>query len=376
MAQIIKKNSGWSYRVARRVNGKRVTHYKSGFATKTDAIKAAREIENELDKGNQINNNISFADYYMRWFKDVKAGQYVKNTENRYRHVGKLIINYFADKPLNKIVRRDYQAFLNSYANNHAKESVQKVNSYVREMVDSAIDEGIIYKDFTKRVRNNGKVGKQASEKYLNANDFKQLIACAKHHLSINSITTYMIVFSAFTGARYEEVCGITWDDIDFDKKTVHIHRAYDYTTQRGFKPLKNTSSNRVIIISNNLIDILKQLKKQQNEYYLKHGYRDNDNLLFRSINNGFKIPTDNAANKTLKLLQNEIGVDKTKQITFHGLRHTHASYLISNNIPISYVSKRLGHKDINTTLAVYAHLLTEMEQLNGQQAQQILQQL
>ncbi|MFT8416701.1 MAG: tyrosine-type recombinase/integrase, partial [Lacticaseibacillus paracasei] len=44
--------------------------------------------------------------------------------------------------------------------------------------------------------------------------------------------------------------------------------------------------------------------------------------------------------------------------ITFHGLRHSHVSYLISQGIDIYYISKRLGHSDITITMRVYGHLL------------------
>ncbi len=373
MAQIRKNKHSWSYRIHKVVNGKDVYQYKSGFNTKLAAKNAAIEAENKILKGKVVNSRISFRDYYMRWFKDVKAGQYTHNTELRYLHTNQLINEYFGSSLLKNITRRDYQAFLNNYAKNHSKESVQKVNSYVREMVDSAIDEGIIYKDFTKRVRNNGANGKKASDKYLNVDDFNKLIKQALNNLSINSITTYMILFGALTGARYAEVCGMTWNNIDFKNKTIHIARAYDYINHTGFKPLKNTSSDRVIAIDDNLIAILKQLKNEQAKYYIKKGYRDNDNLLFRSINNKFTIPTNNAANKTLRQLQKDAGINQQNWITFHGLRHTHASYLISNNIPINYVSKRLGHSDITTTLKTYTHLLNEMEQMNNERTEKLL---
>lgn len=50
--------------------------------------------------------------------------------------------------------------------------------------------------------------------------------------------------------------------------------------------------------------------------------------------------------------------MDNSTPITFHRLRHTHASYLLSQDIAIQYVSERLGHSDVNITLSVYAHLL------------------
>ena len=65
--------------------------------------------------------------------------------------------------------------------------------------------------------------------------------------------------------------------------------------------------------------------------------------------------PTNNAVNKQLRRYLEK---RNSKLITFHGLRHTHASYLLSKDIAIQYVSERLGHADVNITLSTYAHLL------------------
>ena len=46
-----------------------------------------------------------------------------------------------------------------------------------------------------------------------------------------------------------------------------------------------------------------------------------------------------------------------------HSIRHTHCSYLLHNDVSIYYISKRLGHKNIKTTMDVYSHLLDEVEQ-------------
>jgi integrase len=46
------------------------------------------------------------------------------------------------------------------------------------------------------------------------------------------------------------------------------------------------------------------------------------------------------------------------KDASLHTLRHTHASHLISNGVPITVVSERLGHADVNITLSIYSHML------------------
>ncbi|RTX98910.1 site-specific integrase, partial [Staphylococcus saccharolyticus] len=43
-------------------------------------------------------------------------------------------------------------------------------------------------------------------------------------------------------------------------------------------------------------------------------------------------------------------------------LRHTHCSYLLAKGVSIQYISKRLGHADIHTTLKIYSHIIKEFE--------------
>ena len=73
-----------------------------------------------------------------------------------------------------------------------------------------------------------------------------------------------------------------------------------------------------------------------------------------------FKRVSNNAINKALQLALNRAGIDK--DITFHAMRHTHASILLANGVQLLSVSKRLGHADPNITLHTYAHIIEELE--------------
>ena len=69
------------------------------------------------------------------------------------------------------------------------------------------------------------------------------------------------------------------------------------------------------------------------------------------------KVISNAAVNKTLGKLCDVLNTDKR---TSHSLRHTHCSFLLSQGISIYYISKRLGHKNIDTTLKHYSHLLED----------------
>lgn len=378
MAEIKKRGSKWQYRVfyIDPATGKQKSKSKSGFKKKSDAVAAARELEVDKDRGAQLaERSITFVDYYEQWIKDTKlGGRYSIGAENWYKRVLDLIRASFPGVALNDVTRRKYVKFLDDFATSHSHESVQKVNTFVRAMVRDAMSEQIIFTDFTIGVKNNGRPGMPESEKYLSISQFKKLITVTEKHLTPRAVTAYMIYFAAFTGARMEEVAAVTWDRIDWQHKRITLDRAYDYVRQSGFKRMKTPHSIRTIDVSDKLLDVLKQLRKEQTERYLEDGYRDSMGLVFRGLN--YKVPSNNAVNKSLRWYEKAAGIPADDMITFHGLRHTHASYLLSQGVQISYISKRLGHANIALTLRVYSHLLEETYSQEAAKATSAMQSL
>lgn len=87
--------------------------------------------------------------------------------------------------------------------------------------------------------------------------------------------------------------------------------------------------------------------------------YRNPENAVFRPTD--LKVPSDAGCIKTLKYIQKQIGIDESDTIRTHGLRHTLASYLLSQGVQIKYVSELLGHANTSiTTMKTYEHLLKE----------------
>ncbi|MCV3297210.1 site-specific integrase [Oenococcus kitaharae] len=114
---------------------------------------------------------------------------------------------------------------------------------------------------------------------------------------------------------------------------TISINKSVDSLTGLD-KETKNKQSNRIIT-----------MPKDWFGFYRK--YQHKDKRLFEISSNGI--------NKDLKKICTELDI---KKVTFHALRHTHASILLANNISMQYVSERLGHANLLVTERVYAHLL------------------
>lgn len=227
-------------------------------------------------------------------------------------------------------------------------------------MAESAIDDQIIYVNFTHDYINPGYRPTRADrdKKFLEAEDYGKLLDYCFSHARLSSIYCYIIATGILTGARFSEIIGLSWDRIDFEHNQLTIDRTWDYSRTKDFAPTKNEASIRTIAVTADLMDLLKQLKQEQAKHDLKTGYRDEKNVVFR--NNLNHIPGDGGINKSLRGLEKRLGIKDP--VTFHGLRHTHVSYLLSQGVEIMYISHRLGHASIKRTMDIYAHLLTEFE--------------
>ncbi|WP_334328405.1 site-specific integrase [Companilactobacillus sp. HBUAS59699] len=357
MASIYKGASSWFYRISYYdENKKRKYIKKGGFKRKSDAVAAATEVESKKFKiGLSANDNVTLADYFDEWVNTYKIGKVSQGVENRYLRLAKDVRSQFKDTKLKDIKKSQYQRFIDWVAKDHVKHTVIRTNGSIRDAVSDAIDDGIIYKDFTHKVVITGFTAKRHEINYLNESDINKLKEYCVDNQSIMYITLSEILFALLTGCRYGEVVGLTWDCVNFDDKTVYINKQYDYVHRNGFKPTKTKSSVRTISINNDVIRMLKKLELQQKELFLKQGFKNDKQLVF--INNRHEVPTSNGANKALTNALKAAKADRT-DITFHGLRHTHASLLISDDISLDYIAERLGHSDSSVTAKVYVHLL------------------
>lgn len=385
MAYIYKRGKTWYYRISNIETGdKRRPVNKGGFRTKTDAQKAATLIESQMIKHDGAENQtITFANYFREWIKLNKLGRYSSNTDIKYNVTLKLIESYFDDIKLKDVTKYDYQKMLDEYsvksvlANGdtilRSRETVGIRHTHIQSAVHDAIDEGILYKDFTRKITLNGSKPKSSELKYLEVDEVEKLKKIALERSNIFAVTYETIVFGIQTGARYGEIIGMTWDCINFKNKTVTINKTYDYINRTGFHPTKTVSSIRTISIDSELVKFLKRIKVEQNKVFMKQGFRNPDNLVF--INNRHLVPSNNAAVKVLRKVLEFIGA-KNKDIGMHGLRHTHASMLFGDGASIYYVSERLGHKDISVTQQTYTHLLKDKRQEDDKRAMYFLENL
>ncbi len=158
------------------------------------------------------------------------------------------------------------------------------------------------------------------------------------------------------TGARRGEIAALTWADIDLDAKTMTIRRSLEQTRAHGIRPKtpKTKAGVRTISLPAVAVDALREhrIKTLELRVALGAGALPADAPVFGSIEGDWPNPeniTDHWR-RTVKAL----GLPK---VTFHALRHCHASALIAAGLDVITISRRLGHSKASITLDVYGHL-------------------
>jgi integrase len=159
-----------------------------------------------------------------------------------------------------------------------------------------------------------------------------------------------------FTGMRLGEVLALRWSRINLDGKVLIVREALEQTRAHGirFKPPKSKAGRRDITLPDVLIDVLRDHRKAVLELRMQlgTGRLPDDALLFATSDGRPLSPT--AVSTAWADLAGRIGIS---DVTFHALRHTHASQLIHEGVDIVTISKRLGHAKPDITLRVHAHL-------------------
>ena len=171
------------------------------------------------------------------------------------------------------------------------------------------------------------------------------------------------------TGARKAELCGIKWEDLDFQTGRLSIKRQLVKLGQSPvFGPPKN-GQPRSIILGPETLSLLRLHRRHQSELKLANGSKYNDlGLIFAKEWDdvrrgkdtlGDPLQMNNLGQREFSKLIREAGV---RPIKFHGLRHTCATLMLKAGVPIHVVKERLGHKRIEITLGIYAHALPSMQ--------------
>ena len=156
------------------------------------------------------------------------------------------------------------------------------------------------------------------------------------------------IILAIYYALRRGEICGLCWEDIDFENKTIHICRTRTRLTTEVFeKNTKSNSGNRILALVPEVEEFLLKLKQRQREYKKLFGREYKNNDFVCKWENGEPLKCDYVSHHFKLVLKK----NNLPEIKFHSLRHSCATALVnSNQVSLPTVQAMLGHSTLDMT--------------------------
>ncbi|HHL0971572.1 TPA: tyrosine-type recombinase/integrase, partial [Bacillus cereus] len=324
---------------------------------------------------NMQDSNITFNDYMYEWLNTYKKGDVSPRTYYAYhKNIRKYILPAFGKTKLKDLTRIRYQQFINTLLETLHKQTVNVIHATIHGALHTAtVELNILNKNPTDKIQMKTRqiVPKQSEIKCYDIDELQYFLNFILHKKRAFKYYS-LFLFLSRTGLRIGECLALQWEDIDFQKGTLHINKTL-LSVKRNqsvtFGPPKNKSSNRVLSLDTTTLNLLNQIKNVQSQNTVKHGYYYSDyHFVFTHNDNACMLPAP-----VLCFLQRACREGGFKYITLHGFRHTHAVHLLQSGANIKYVSQRLGHSTIDMTANVYLHVTKSMEETSVNQYDQFL---
>lgn len=406
----------WEYRFEIAMeDGKRKWTSKSGFKTKSEAQKAGKEAQRLYENVGQVTQptEMSFADFLDYWIEHSCKLECKEVTVTGYQKKIRLYIKpALGSYRLKAITKDNLQDFITKmYNDGFSKNTLSSIKGILSKCFDYAVDRHYVAYNPASRLKTPKSLQPKTKTRvephvYVNADKMQQIL----ERFPKGTVNHIPLLLGYRCGLRLGETFGLIWEDIDFEKKTLSINRQVQWysnkKTGRGGNRKNDIDygywyfsepkykSYRTIDLDEDLLLLLSEEKRKQDKaaaYYEEKytNYFVDEPLSYGGVEPPIapspmnKITQNYTEYKINLLCRREDGTYITartmqhtssvihKQLDFpefdyHSLRHTHATMLTEAGAPPVYTQKRLGHKNIDVTMNIYANHLTEQFKEQG----------
>ncbi|SEW20636.1 tyrosine-type recombinase/integrase [[Clostridium] fimetarium] len=349
-------------------NGERKEFYDFKLAEVKRKLNDARYKDENGLAGN--GKSVTVDKWFWVWLdtykKDIVSPSTYRNYRARYNNSIKPKIGYML---LEKVRKNHCQTILNEmYDEEYSFGTTDQVKITLHALFDGAVEDRYILTNPSQGIK--CKERDVEERRVLTIKEQKTFLEFAK-----NTAYYYVFLLILQTGLRCGEIGGLKFEDIDFDKKVLHVNRTMLQDKDKGgfyFGKPKTKSSVREIPLTDLAIEILKNQKK--NNFKLRSASKvwvDNkefNNLVFLTKNGNpvgnstlnlsiIRIVTNINNNAKIEAKMNETDYIEFKHMYIHSLRHTYATRCIENNMKPKSLQKILGHSSITVTMDLYVHV-------------------
>ena len=302
------------------------------FDTKKKAKDWAIMMEaDKLQNRSIIASSMTFADYFIMWMETYKKNDIRPSTYNTYISTLRHIKESFDGITLENLTYSLLQSRLDTIGKTLSKGTMTLIVSRIKACLKDALYDKYILDDIFTRLKPHG-IERSKKTNALSVTEFEKLQDYL-YHSKLDKASLAILV-ALETGMRIGEVLALQYKDVSIPSNNIHVNKSRSGNIVG--KP-KNKNSVRDIKITNELANIISNEKNNSTEFI-------------------FNCRRQTVRNR----LDSLISKLDLQPITIHGLRHSHASYLLYKGVSINYVSARLGHANTSITQKVYAHMLKE----------------
>lgn len=303
-----------------------------------------------------IDHDMPFSSYLVQWM-EIARSTLKPNTAAGYASmIQNPIAPYFQQRgiTLGGLQAVDIQMFYTSQLKRVSANTVIHYHAIIHRALKYAVKTDLIDVNPADKVERPRKDRFTAS--FYDGNEVNRLFQAAR-----GTPLELPVMLAAFYGLRRSEVVGLKWDAIDFENKTIAIRHTVTVCAEKGRRievaadTIKTASSRRTLPLVPAFQTKLAALKEQQEKNRILCGRSYCTDylgyVLVDAMGNRLKLSYISTAFPAL-LKRNGL-----RPIRFHDLRHSCASLLLKNGVPMKQIQEWLGHSDFSTTANIYAHL-------------------
>jgi len=347
----------------RNAGGQRKTKWISlGLPEKGNKRKAEAELARlraEFEPPKEVgdlSSDMLFADYLLEWLEIAKGRLAVATYSSYAAMINKPIGPYFRQRnlTLRELEARHLQMFYSEMLRKVKPNTVIHYHAIIHSALKYAVKTDMLVQNVADKVDRPKKNSFQPV--FLSAEEMQKMFEALR-----GTKLELPVLVAAFYGFRRGEVLGLKWDAIDFERGTISVIRTVTTITLDGKQTeieqqsAKTKSNLRTLPLIGSFREYFLQVKEAQelNKQICGNCYNhEYDGFVFVD-ELGERMRANYLTSAFPKFLEDH----GLRRMRFHDLRHSCASLLLANGVPLKHIQEWLGHSDIGTTANIYSHL-------------------